>query len=200
MAKYTGPKHKLARREGVNILEKNSQSLIRRLNIIPGLHGKHGKKKPSDYGLQLREKQKLKRIYGLLEKQFRNYIKAAQKEKGNTEEALIQSLEIRLDNIVYRFGFANSRYMARQLVGHRHVLVNGKKVNIPSYRVRENDVVALTAKASVNPNIRKILEEDRALPPFLEKKGHVGKILRLPNKDDIVNPVDYQLVIEYYSR
>jgi small subunit ribosomal protein S4 len=195
MARYTGPKHRLARLEGVNILEKTSNSLERRLNIIPGIHGKKGRRKTSEYGLQLREKQKLKKIYGLLEKQFRNYVDLAQSKKANTEDALVQLLETRLDNIVYRLGFARSRNQARQMVSHKHVFVNGKKVNIPSYRVKEGDAITFSTKM-----IKAEDEETRAVLPFVEREADAGKLMRLPESKDVPNPVDYQLVIEFYSR
>ncbi|MBP6913501.1 MAG: 30S ribosomal protein S4 [Candidatus Levybacteria bacterium] len=195
MARYTGPKHRLARLEGVNILEKTSNSLERRLNIIPGIHGKKGRRKTSEYGLQLREKQKLKKIYGLLEKQFRNYVDLAQSKKANTEDALVQLLETRLDNVVYRLGFAKSRNQARQMVSHKHVFVNGKKVNIPSYRVKEGDAITFSAKM-----IKPAEEEMRAVLPFVEREADSGKLARLPESKDVPNPVDYQLVIEFYSR
>lgn len=196
MARYKGPKHRLARLEGVNILEKTSASLERRLNLIPGIHGKKGKRKTSEYGLQLREKQKLKRIYGLLEKQFRKYVQEAQTKKINTEDALIQLLETRLDNIVYRLGFAKSRFQARQFVSHKHVLVNGKKINIPSYQVKEGDTV------TIDPKITKIQEEKEEYTTlsYVARKKDSGKVISLPNREEIANPVDYQLVIEFYSR
>jgi small subunit ribosomal protein S4 len=194
--KYTGPKHKLARREGVNILEKTSVSLDRRLNIPPGIHGKKRKRKSSEYGLQLREKQKLRNTYGLSEKQFKKYTSIAQKAKENTIDVLIQQLETRLDNVVYRLGFANSRTQARQFVSHRHVFVNGKKVNIPSYAVKAGDTVTLDEKISKNQDKK----EDVLTLPFLERKESLGKLLRLPESADVANPVDYQLVIEFYSR
>jgi len=199
MARYTGPKHKLARREGINILGKISQSLDRRLNIIPGSHGKKRMRKLSEFGVQLREKQKLKRIYGLLEKQFRNYVAVSQKKKINTEDALVQLLEARLDNVVYRLGFGKSRPHARQLVSHRHITVNGKKINIPSYSVKEGDIVALQEKMQ-SPDLKAIITENPELPPFLERQNLMGKLKRLPTKEDISNPVNYQLVIEFYSR
>jgi small subunit ribosomal protein S4 len=200
MARYTGPKHKLARREGVNILEKQSQSLERRLNVIPGSHSKR-RKKFSEYGLQLREKQKLKRIYGLLERQFRRYVEEAQKSQENTEEALMQVLESRLDNILFRLNFAKSRPMARQFVTHRHVMVNGKRVNIPSYRIKPGDVVQLSkGLLEKNPDVQKLIEEDSELLPYLSRKNIEGKIKRLPTPEEIQNPVDYHLVIEFYSR
>ena len=199
MARYTGPKHKLARREGINIFSKTSASLDRRINVVPGAHGKKRMRKLSEFGQQLREKQKLKRIYGLLEKQFKNYVVEAQRTKTNTEDALIQLLETRLDNIIYRLGFAKSRPQARQLVSHRHVLVNGKKVNIPSYTVREGDKVVIGPKFQ-NEELKARLDEGPEMPLFLERKEVEGKVLRMPNKEDVANPVNYQLVIEFYSR
>lgn len=200
MARFTGPKHKLARREGVNILQKTSRSLDRRLNVMPGFHGKKGRRKMSEFGLQMREKQKLKKIYGLLEKQFQRYVRQAEKSRGNTAEALIQLLETRLDNILYRLGLAKSRTMARQFVSHRHVLVNNKKVNIPSYKVRIGDTIALASTISSNPDVKALLEVSSVLPEYIQKEGPVGKLVRLPTQEEIQNPVDYQLVIEYYSR
>jgi small subunit ribosomal protein S4 len=196
MARYTGPKHRLARLEGVNILEKTSNSLERRLNIIPGIHGKKGRRKTSEYGLQLREKQKLKRIYGLMEKQFRNYVLQAQKATSNTENVLVELLESRLDNVVYRAGLAKSRTHARQLVSHGHVFVNSKKVTIPSFGVKMEDVVTLDSKMS------KFLEEkeEYITLPFIERKNASGKLTRMPKSEEVPNPVDYQLVIEFYSR
>ncbi|MGE5041542.1 MAG: 30S ribosomal protein S4 [Candidatus Levyibacteriota bacterium] len=196
MARYTGPKHRLARLEGVNILEKTSASLERRLNLIPGIHGKKGRRKVSEYGLQLREKQKLKKIYGLLEKQFRKYVELAQKKKTNTEDALVELLETRLDNVVYRMGFAKSRFQARQFVSHKHILVNGKKVNIPSYQVEEGDVVTL------DPKIARLQEEKEEYQTlsYIARKKDSGKLVSLPNREEVANPVDYQLVIEFYSR
>ncbi|PIT88890.1 MAG: 30S ribosomal protein S4 [Candidatus Levybacteria bacterium CG10_big_fil_rev_8_21_14_0_10_36_7] len=199
MARYTGPKHKLARREGVNILGKTSQSLDRRINVTPGLHGKRRGRKLSEYGVQLREKQKLKRIYGILEKQFSKYIKEAQRKKINTEEALIQLLESRLDNMVYRLGFANSRPMARQLVSHRHVNLNGKKINIPSYKVQKDDIITLSPKI-LTEELKIVIEENKELLPFIERKNFQGKMVKLPEKEEVANPVNYQLVIEFYSR
>lgn len=196
--RYTKAKHKLARREGVNIFGKASASLERRLNITPGIHGKKRARKLSEYGVQLREKQKLKRTYGLTEKQFRKYAMQAQKAKENTIEVLVQGLETRLDNVVFRLGFGKSRSQARQMVSHRHILVNGKKVNIPSYKVSEGDKIAVSAKF---PQIMSEEEKKEAkIPEFLIKEETEGTLKRLPNLEDVANPVDYQLVIEFYSR
>ncbi len=200
MARYTGPKHKLARREGINILEKDSQSLERRINVVPGSHSRR-RSKVSEYGLQLREKQKLKRIYGVLERQFRRYIDEAQKSRENSNEVLMQILESRLDNVVYKLQFAKSRPMARQFVTHRHVFVNGERVNIPSYRVKPGDTIRLDADLiEKNPDVKKLEEEGKELLPFLSKTKAEGTFLRLPTMEEVQNPVDYSLVVEFYSR
>jgi small subunit ribosomal protein S4 len=200
MARYTGPKHKLARREGVNLLDKTSQSLARRLNIPPGVHGKKRKKRLSEYGLQLREKQKAKATYGLMEKQFKNLVHTVQAQKGDTKELIISMLETRLDNVVYRLGFAKSRFMSRQLVSHGHILVNQKKLTIPSYQVKVDDIISLTAKMQQNPRILEILKEEQLALPFLKKQGTSGKLERMPKMEDVQVLFDMQLIIEYYSR
>jgi len=202
MARYTGPKHKIARKEGINIFGKESASLQRRLNVPPGgLHGRKMKKRLSEYGQQLREKQKAKEIYGLLEKQFRNLVKTVGSKKGETGEMLISLLETRLDNIIFRLGFAKTRAMARQMVGHGQVLVNSKKINIPSYQVKLDEVVSLGGKAQKNVQVLKLLEEkDKIIVPFLKRQGLLGKLVRMPKKDDVQVPFDLQLIVEYYSR
>ena len=202
MARYTGPKHKLARREGINLLEKDSASLKRRLTVPPGgLKGRKMKRRLSEYGQQLREKQKAKTIYGILEKQFKSLVMKVSKSKGETGELLISLLETRLDNMVYRLGFAKTRAMARQLVGHRHILVNGEKLNIPSYEVKVNDVISLAPTVQKNPQVLKLLEEkDKIILPFLDRKGIAGKLTRMPKREDIQFPFDLQMIIEYYSR
>jgi small subunit ribosomal protein S4 len=202
MARYTGPKHKIARKEGINIFEKESASLQRRLNVPPGgIHGRKMKRRLSEYGQQLREKQKAKEIYGLLEKQFSNMVKMLSNKKGETGEMLISLLETRLDNIIFRLGFAKTRAQARQMVGHGSVLVNNKKLNIPSYQVTLDDVVSLTPKAQKNVQVLKLLEDkEKIIVPFLKKQGPLGKLVRMPKKDDIQVPFDMQLIVEYYSR
>lgn len=203
MARYTGPKHRIARKEGENILGKESNSLQRRLNIPPGIHGrKKTRKRLSEYGTQLREKQKAKEIYGVLEKQFKNMIKMLGRKKGDTGELIISHLETRLDSVVYRLGFAKTRTMARQLVSHGHIVVNDKKVNIPSYQVKENDIVSLSPKIHNNPQLLKLQEENKEISilPFLQKEGLSGKLLRMPKREDIEAPFDLQMIIEYYSR
>ncbi len=201
VARYTGPKHRLARREGVNILDKTSQSLQRRLNVPPGIHGRKRKKRLSEYGTQLREKQKAKATYGLLEKQFKKLVQTVQKRKGETGEMIVSLLETRLDNLVYRLGFARSRTMARQFVSHGHIFVNGKKVNIPSYEVKVDDIISISATIQKNPQIIELLnDKERKLLPFIKKEGVSGKLIRMPKKEDLEVPFDLQLIIEYYSR
>lgn len=201
MGRYTGPKHKLARREGINILEKISPALDRRLNILPGMHGLKRHRKLSEYGRELREKQKVKRMYGILEKQFRKYFKIALRKKGTTGSALLSILETRLDNVLYRLGLAKTRSMARQLIVHGHVKVGNQKVDRPSYQVRQGDIISLTDKAMEIPNIKKLLSEKNiTLLPFLKRKGPVGKIIKMPEREDINVPIDEKLIIEYYSR
>ncbi len=201
MARYTGPKHRLARREGVNILDKTSASLMRRLNTPPGVHGgKRSRRRLSEFGQQLREKQKAKVMYGLLEKQFKKLVVTVSKQKGDTEELLLALLERRLDNLVYRLGLAKSRMMARQFVTHGHVLLNGKKMSIPSYEVQEGDVISLDSKIQKNPDVVKSLEENKEVATFLEKKGPVGKLVKMPKPADVQPPFSTRQIIEYYSR
>lgn len=200
MARYTGPKHRLARREGVNILDKQSTSLQRRLMVPPGVHGKKNKRRLSEYGQQLREKQKAKVIYGMFEKQFKSLVKTVRKQKGDTSEMIIALLETRLDNVVYRLGFAKSRFQARQFVGHGHVVVNGKKMTIPSHHVKEGDIISLKDKIQATPSITELLSEKKEVVPFLERQGTSGKLVRMPKRDDLQVPFNTQQIIEYYSR
>ena len=206
MARYTGPKNKLARREGIDLGLKTPGSsaherLIRRLKIIPGQHGQKGRRKTTDYGLQLREKQKVKRMYGMLERQFRRYFEIASRESGNTGEALLTQLERRLDNVVYRLNLAPTRASARQFVTHGHITVDGKKVNIPSFLVREGMVINPKAKILDIPLVKKLLEDKEPnISTWLTRKGPVGKVLRLPKREDISEDINEQLIIEFYSR
>ncbi len=200
MGRYTGPKHKLARREGINLLDKTSASLARRLNIPPGQHARKRKRRISEYGGQLREKQKAKATYGLMEKQFKKLFRYVESQKSETGELLIALLETRLDNVVYRLGFARSRAGARQLVSHGHVMVNDKRVNIPSYQVMVEDIIALNPKYQNNPAVLQALEEKTEFLPYVVREGASGKLLRMPKKDDLEVPFNTQLIIEYYSR
>lgn len=200
MARYTGPKDRLSRREGVDLFGKGSK--LTRLNVPPGVHGPKGQMgRVSQYGRQLREKQKVKRMYGILEKQFRRYIDQALKTKGNTADKLFSLIESRLDNVVFRLGFAQSRSQARQLVSHRHVFVNGKRVNIPSYLVRAEDTISLSAKAMEIPPVKKLLQEKNpVIPVWLKRKAAAGKVTRPPKREDIKEPISDQDIIEFYSR
>ncbi len=206
MARYRGPRNRLARREGADLGLKTSGSaahgsLLRRLKIPPGQHGQRGTRKMSDFGKQLREKQKVKRSYGLLEKQFRKYFEKASRNPANTGEVFLSLLESRLDNVVYRLGFAPTRSAARQFVSHGHIRINEKRVNIPSFQVEEGMVVTVKSKLLDTPLLKKLLDDkDISLPAWLARKGPVGKILRIPKRDDIVDDINEQLIIEFYSR
>jgi small subunit ribosomal protein S4 len=173
---------------------------MRRLATPPGVHGKKRKKRLSEFGLQLREKQKAKTTYGLMEKQFKNLVQKVQVKRGDTKELIVSALETRLDNLVYRLGFAKTRYMSRQLVSHGHVSVNGKKLNIPSYSVKVDDVISLSLKMQGNKVVLETNEEKEDVLPFLTKKGLSGKLVRMPKTEDLQVPFDLQLIIEYYSR
>ena len=197
--RYTGPKNRLSRREGVDLFGKGNR--LRRLNVPPGMHGQKGTRKMSEYGRQLREKQKVKRMYGLMERQLRKYIGQALKTLGNTTNVLFALLERRLDNVVFRLGFAPTRPAARQIVSHRHVLVNGKKVNIPSYQVAIGETISLSTSGMKNPQVRETFAEKSAIiPKWLEKKAAVGRIAGLPGRDEIESDINEQLIVEYYSR
>jgi small subunit ribosomal protein S4 len=177
---------------------------IEKRNFPPGQHGKTRKAKLAGYGLQLREKQKVKRIYGVLEDQFRGYFEAAERARGITGVTLLQLLERRLDNVVYRLGFGASRDQARQLVRHGHVKVNDKKVNIPSYQVEEGDVVSLSARAAKNAQVTASVEavKGRGVPKWLEldAAGMKGRVVSMPARDDVNFPIQEQLIVELYSK
>lgn len=200
MARYTGPKRRLSRREGMPLFSKDAKIIERKGAIPPGQHGLSRRRRFSEYGVQLRAKQKAKRIYGILEKQFRNYFDKASRVKGSTGLTLLQLLETRLDNVVYRLGFAKSRVEARQFVSHGHIRVDSKKVSIPSYRVTEGETIALSPQMLDNIQVKKHLEEDQTLPAWLDKKATVGKVLRLPQRDEMEQSVEEQLIVEFYSR
>lgn len=191
MGHYTGPKNRLARREGIDlgyktVGTKSHAMLLKRLLVAPGVHGAKGHRKQSDFGLQLREKQKVKRLYGVMERQFRKTFAEAKKWKGNTGEKLLEFLERRLDNVVYRMGLSPTRGLARQLVSHEHILVDGKKVNIPSFRTEKDMVISLGTKGIEIPAVKKMLDEANfKAPVWMERKGPVGKIVRLPERTDI---------------
>lgn len=200
MAKYTGPKDRLSRREGFDLFGAGVK--LTRLTVLPGMHGPKGQMRGmSRFGTQLREKQKVRRMYGVLENQFRKYVTYASKSKGNTGEALLSLLEKRLDNVAYRLGFAPSRPAARQLVSHRHVLVNGKRVNIPSYQVKVGETISLTSGALEIPWVKTTLANtNHQTPGWLARKAAVGKIVKEPKREDIVEPISESDIVEFYSR
>lgn len=205
MSRYTGPVVKLCRREGVNLFEteKVSKYLAKR-PYPPGQHGQRRKGRPSDYSIRLREKQKLIRIYGMGERQFRNLFAEAARKDGVTGTVFLQLLESRLDNVVFRMGIATTRRQARQFVGHDHVRVNGKKVDVPSYRVKPGDLIELTDKAKQITVVRENIEgqKRRRTLPWLEFDAEkmAGRYQRLPAREDLALPVNEQFVVEYYSR
>jgi small subunit ribosomal protein S4 len=206
MARYLGPKLKLSRREGTDLFLKSGVRAIDskcKLETAPGQHGAR-KGRLSDYGLQLREKQKVRRMYGVLEKQFRNYYKEAARLKGNTGENLLQLLEQRLDNVVYRMGFASTRAEARQLVSHKAILVNGRVVNIPSYVITPEDTVVIREKSKTQARIIAALElaEQREKPTWVEVDGKKleGSFKRLPERSDLSADINEQLIVELYSK
>lgn len=208
MARYTGPVCRLCRREGMKLYLKGDRCYtekcaIDRRGYAPGEHGQ-GRKKVSEYALQLREKQKLRRIYGILERQFSRYFDLASKKKGITGEALLQLLERRLDNVVYRLGFAASRQEARQVVRHGHIAVNGRKVSIPSYSVNVGDVVSIREGSRELPRFKELAAglNERSVPAWLELNPAElsGRIVSIPTRQEIDVPVQEHMVVELYSR
>lgn len=201
MARYIGPRNKLSRKIGEDLgLKTNALKVSRRLTIRPGQHGAKSRKKLSDFGVQLQEKQKIKYIYGILEKQLRKLYTEASKNPTATGAALLSLLERRLDNVIYRLGWAGTRAQARQLVSHSHIFVNGKKMNIPSYVVKVTDVINLTAKGSKIPYIDEAIKADTPTTAWLQKKGAGAVVSRLPERTDVTENITEQLVVEYYSR
>ncbi len=209
MARYTGPVCRLCRREDMKLFLKGERCYTdkcgyERRSYPPGQHGQSRRKKRSDYGEQLREKQKVKRIYGIAERQFRGYYFKAVRSKGVSGDVLIQLLERRLDNVVYRMGFASDHAEARQLVRHGHFTINGKKVNIPSYLVRPRDVVAVRESSKTITRISEALAavDRRGVPQWIEldKDGMRGGIKQLPAREDVTLPIREQLIIELYSK
>jgi len=206
LSRYTGPVCKICRREGMKLFEKGEKCYtekcgVEKRNYPPGVH-METRRKVTEYGIRLREKQKVKRMYGLSENQFKRWFAMAEKAKGVTGTNLLVFLERRLDNMVYRLGLAVSRKEARQLVSHTHVTVNGKTVDIPSYLVKEGDEIAIRHKNL--PSVKDALESvvRRGLPSWLEleKEAMMGRVKLLPTREDISIPIKEQLIVEYYSR
>ncbi|MGM9619596.1 MAG: 30S ribosomal protein S4 [Oscillospiraceae bacterium] len=209
MARYTGAVCRLCRREGQKLFLKGDRCYtekcaVDRRSYAPGMHGNARNKKMSEYGVQLREKQKARRYYGVLESQFEEYFEMASKRKGMTGENLLAILESRLDNVVYRLGFAMSRAEARQLVRHGHFTVNGKKVNIPSYLVKTGETIALAEKSRSLDKIKGSLEANasRVVPKWLDfdAKNTVAKVVAVPAREDIDLPIEEHLIVELYSK
>lgn len=208
MARYTGPSCRLCRRENMELFLKGDRCYtdkcaIKRRNYAPGQHGQ-GRTKTSDYGVQLREKQKVKRLYGLLEKQFRSYFERADRMKGVTGENLLSLLERRLDNVVYRLGFASSRAEARQLVRHGHFVLNGRKATIPSMQIKAGDAIELREKSRAVASINEALDAvvRRGIPQWLEleRDAFKGIVKTVPVREDIATPIQEQLIVELYSK
>ena len=206
MARYIGPKLKLSRREGTGLFLKSGVRAIDskcKIDTVPGQHGAR-KARLSDYGVQLREKQKVRRIYGVLEKQFRNYYRDAARQKGNTGENLLQLLEGRLDNVVYRMGFGATRAESRQLVSHKAIMVNGRVVNVPSFQVSPEDVICVREKAKKQARIKASLEVagQREKPTWVEVDAAKmeGAFKRLPERSDLSADINEQLIVELYSK
>ena len=206
MARYLGPKCKLSRREGTDLFLKSGVRPIDskcKTDTIPGQHGQR-RGRLSDYGVQLREKQKVRRTYGVLEKQFRGYYKEAARLKGATGENLLQLLESRLDNVVYRMGFGSTRAEARQLVSHKAILVNGKVVNIPSYQMTEGDVVSIRGKAKEQLRIKAALELAGQRSPVewmsVDTSKLEGQFIRKPDREDLSAEINENLIVELYSK
>ena len=208
MARYIGPTCKLARREGVDLELKSPARGLEskcKLNQPPGQHGASRRVRLSDYALQLREKQKVRRIYGVLERQFRNYYKLAAKQRGATGENLLRLLESRLDNVVYRMGFAVTRAQARQMVSHKAITVNGQTVNIPSYRVKPEDVVAIRDKAKEQLRVKEAVtlsQEMNLVPAWVEvdPKKLEGVFKAYPDRDELSADINESLIVELYSK
>jgi small subunit ribosomal protein S4 len=209
MARYTGPVCRLCRREGMKLFLKGERCYtekcaIEKRNLPPGQHGKARRAKLAGYGLQLREKQKVKRTYGVLENQFRRYFETADRTRGITGETLLQLLERRLDNVVYRLGLSTSRAQARQLVRHGHFLVNGKKVDIPSFSVKAGDVVSVKGGSAKSAVITHAMDEvkGRGIPDWLafDAEKQAGRVVSLPTREQIKLDVQEQLIVELYSK
>ena len=203
MARYTGPRARMVRRLEFPVFESPKFSNLRK-NYAPGQHGQSRRTKLSNYGIQLREKQRIKYLYGVLEKQFRNYFFAADKKKGITGENLLQKLELRMDNVIYRMGLASSRSTARQLVGHGHFTVNGKKMNIPSYALEQGDTIALNPNKIKKIPVKSAIEniKEKTLPDWLsfDTDSKQGIIQALPTREHVAMPIEEQLIVELYSR
>ncbi len=209
MARYSGPVCKLCRREAIKLFLKGTRCMsdkcaIERRNYPPGQHGRRRGRRPSDYQVQLREKQKVKRMYGVLERQFRKYFREAARRRGITGEALLIMLERRLDNVVYRMGLALSRPHARQIIRHGHIHVNGGRIDIPSYQSNQGDLISVAPTSKKNVELKVAAENAKAAPPRawldVDLDGMTGTVVQLPTRDDIDIEIQEQLIVELYSK
>lgn len=205
--RYTGPRNRIARREGADLGlktpgSKSHASLLKKLNILPGQHGTRSRRKFSERGRQLRQKQTLRYIFGVTEKQLKRYFKKSMQKKGNTALFLSQFLEKRLDNVVYRLGLAPTRASSRQLVNHGHIKVNNKVINVPSYQIKIGDIISFAKENSMRiPYIENTLtNKEVIIPNWLEKKTALGRVIAEPDNSDIEKQINLREVIEYYSR
>lgn len=207
MAKYINAKCRRCRKEGIKLFLKGEKCYSPKCPMVkkkypPGAHGLKRQRRLTEYGLQLREKQKAKAIYGILERQFKNYFKKAVKKKGDTEKFFLKLLERRLDNVIYKSGLVTSRNFARQLISHNHILVNQKRVNIPSYQVKNNDIIKVKEKSKLFPKIKEEAEEKREILKWLslDKEKLEIKVLRLPEEEDLPKEINTKLIVEFYSK
>ncbi len=205
--RYTGPKNRIARREAMDLGlktpgSKSHASLLKRLNVKPGQHGTRTRRKVSEYGRQVREKQKLRYTFGVTETQLKKYFKKSVQKTGNTGLYLTEYLERRLDNVVYRLGFVPTRAAARQLITHQHMKVNDKMLNVPSYQVRVGDTITFLKDSSLKvPQVESsIAKQDTIIPPWLERQGIVGKVSSAPGVESVDKQINLRLVVEFYSR
>ncbi|MFY9397545.1 MAG: 30S ribosomal protein S4 [Desulfomonilia bacterium] len=200
MARDRGPKHKKSRREGVDLYGTGGESLQRRLQQPPGMHGKKPRRRESEYSRHLREKQKVKRMYGLQEKQFLKFFEKARQTPGETGTEMLKLLERRLDNVVYRLGFARTRLQSRQFVSHGHVQVDQAKVDIPSFLVEPGQTITLDRLVLEMPDVQALMENPPPVPAWLLRRENGGEVVREPDRSEIDPDIDERLIVEFYSR
>ncbi len=207
MGRYTGPRERLSRRAGVDLELKGARRMagkgaVERRGTPPGQHGGGFRRRPSTYGLQLQAKQNAKHYYGVRERQFRRYVREAQRTDELTGDRLLQLLELRLDNVIHRLGFAATRAQARQFVTHGHIDVNGRRCNIPSRRLSEDDIVSIRAESAVRDRATEAGDLAERVPPWLlaDTEALIGRVVRLPQRDEIQAPIEEQMIVEFYSR
>jgi small subunit ribosomal protein S4 len=200
MSRDRGPKHKKSRREGVDLYGTGGESLQRRLQQPPGMHGRKTRRRESEYSRHLREKQKVKRMYGLQEKQFLRFFEKARRKSGETGVALLKLLELRLDNVVFRLGFARTRPQARQFVSHGHVRVDGGRLTVPSFLVEPGQAIVIGQDTLDMPDVQELSHNPPAVPAWLQRRDNGGEVLREPERAEIDQDINEQLIVEFYSR